>query len=492
MGVPLAGKSKSTSGENWGMGLLLVFFSDDTPSAIADQNKLFPSSSSSSSSARRSNYNLLTKAQSTISVCALLVFLSLLLFTLSTFDPAIKMNLTPPRRLLSQKPSPIEVPSLENRWIPFRKMWKPKPATVVTSTAALQRMGTLHMRGTRAMADLTVVHVSEDVGEEDLRLFLRLFHRSGVTAKSDSVFVFPSPAFSLRFRPIIQEENESFLKLLLRYRNLNGTASRAAAAGFDVTRFIKTKEKKEPDEPIWGKKMKRLGNDSDELTRMSYGSVVSFDAAEMDSENSLSGFSDHIPMSLRRWACYPMLLGRVRRNFKHVMLVDAKNSLLLGDPLGRVRNKATESVILFPNKHSKKNSEKSNSHHQVNPAVVIGGARGVRRLSNAVVVEIARILMQHKKTNSVSDSGVVSHLVNSEFSLKNVKVIMAAESIPEASSLAGVEFGSVGSSSAPEKMMFLRGNTDNLGEINSVLRKKICSSEIDSSVYTDCVSKSNE
>ncbi|XP_038883664.1 uncharacterized protein LOC120074578 [Benincasa hispida] len=499
MGLTLTGKSKSSAGENWGMGLLLVFFSEDSTSAIADQKKLFSSSSPSSSfssSGRRSNYNLLNKAQSTISVCALLVFVSLLLFTLSTFEPAIKMNLTPPRRLLSQKSMPIEVrtPS-DNQWNWFGKMWKQKPArgkmtNDAVSTAALQRMGTLYMRGTRAMPDLTVVHVSEDVGEEDLRLFLRLFHRSGVTAKSDSVFVFPSPTLSLRFGPIIREENESFLKLLGQYRNLNGTASRSAAAGFDVTQFVKTKEKKETEEPIWGKRVKRIANDSngsgDELTRLSYGSVVGFDAAEIDPENSLSGFSDHIPMSLRRWACYPMLLGRVRRNFKHVMLVDAKNSLILGDPLSRVRNKGTESVILFTNKHNKKNSERSNTHHLVNPAIVVGGARGIRRLSNAAVVEIARILMQHKKKNSVSDSGVLSHLVNSEFLLKNVKVITSTESIPEVSSLAGVELDSVGSSSAPEKMMFQRGNNGNSREINSVIMKKICSSEIDSSVYSDC------
>ncbi|XP_022966290.1 uncharacterized protein LOC111465995 [Cucurbita maxima] len=493
MGLLLTGKSKSTAVENWGMGLFLVFFSEDSPSAIADHNKLFPSSSSSSSSSgRRSNYNLLSKAQSTISVCALLVFVSLLLFTLSTFEPAIKMNLTPPRRLLSRKSTPIEIrtPSV-NRWNWFRKMWKQKPAMVNTMTgsmAALQRMGTLYLRGTRAMADLTVVHVPEDVREDDFRLFLRLFHRSGVTAKSDSVFIFASLAFSEKFGPIIREENESFLKLLHRSRNSNITASRRAVGGFDVNQFVKIKEKKEPEGPIWGKKRKRFTNDSgggeNELTRLSYGSVVSFDAAEIDPENSLSGFSDHITMSLRRWACYPMLLGRVRRNFKHVMLVDAKNSVLIGDPLGRIRNKGTESVILFTNKHTKKNSEKS--HNLVNPAVVIGGARAVRRLSNAMVVDIARALMQHKK-NSVSDSAVLSHLVNSEFLLKNVKVIMATESIPDASSLAGVESVSVGSLSAPEKTTILRrSNYGNLREINSVILKKICSSEIDSSVYSDC------
>ncbi|CAL8998392.1 unnamed protein product [Prunus brigantina] len=94
---------------SWGMGLLLVFSSEDNGKAIVDKsNKLFSSSSSSSPSPcsssssssssktciifERTNSNnlLLSKAQSTISICALLVFITLLLFTLSTFEPTTK------------------------------------------------------------------------------------------------------------------------------------------------------------------------------------------------------------------------------------------------------------------------------------------------------------------------------------------------------------------------------------------------------------------
>ncbi|KAF3557239.1 hypothetical protein F2Q69_00014890, partial [Brassica cretica] len=52
------------------------------------------------------------------------------------------------------------------------------------------------------------------------------------------------------------------------------------------------------------------------LDELTHGS--GFDFPELDQENSLSGFMDHVLITLRRWA-YPMLLGRLRRNFKHVM-----------------------------------------------------------------------------------------------------------------------------------------------------------------------------
>ncbi|KAB1222267.1 hypothetical protein CJ030_MR2G016148 [Morella rubra] len=128
MGISAKAKSKSNnsgnSSENWGMGLLLVFFPEDN-SPIVDKNKLLisspsspsvPSSSSSSSSSppkpsfKRSSASsvILSKAQSTISICALFVFVTLLLFTLSTFEPSTTSRLHPtsPRRFLSNKPSP--------------------------------------------------------------------------------------------------------------------------------------------------------------------------------------------------------------------------------------------------------------------------------------------------------------------------------------------------------------------------------------------------
>lgn len=167
-----------------------------------------------------------------------------------------------------------------------------------------------------------------------------------------------------------------------------------------------------------------------------------------------------------------MLLGRVRRNFKHVMLVDAKSVLILRDPFGRVKNRSPESVFLF-NKHGKK---AQSTQRAVLPAVIIGGARGVRRLSNAVMVEIVRAATQHrKKKNSVSESVVLSQLASNEFLLrsKNVQLVLLNELIPEASSLSGHNYA-----------IIQRGLSNH--DFNSVIKKQICSSVVDSSVYKDC------
>lgn len=350
------------------------------------------------------------------------------------------------------------------------------------------------------MNDLVVSHVVEDVTENELRLFLRLLHRSGLTARADILFIFASPSFSSRFGSVIQEENESFLKLIRHYKESNNTSREKRVMGFDVTQFVKAGKKKEmAAESIWGKRIRSNYNNSDgeeedeaELTQLSYGSVLSFEASELDPENSLAGFLDHVPMSLRRWACYPMLLGRVRRNFKHVMLVNVKNSVILGDPFGRVRNRSPVSVYLSTKpkpesssgKHGKKNSDKTQSHFPVNSAVIMGGARGVRRLSNTMLTEIARVAMQHKKKNSLSESGILSQLVGNEFILKNMNInlITSTESIPDTSSLVGLN--SAPSTLFTDYTIIQRGNSNY--DLNSIVMKLICSVEVESSVYRDC------
>ena len=517
MGFTSGNKAKSFR-ESWGMGLLLIFCPEDqnnynNNSAIVEKNKLFSSSPSSSSSPnssissspsssviRRSNSNrLLTKAQSTISICAFLVFITLLLFTLSTFEPTTTNRNNHPRRFLSQNPENNLKPKPKTNnnhslwsspW--FGTMWKQKPELGSKSntrfTSALQGLGTLYRRGTRAMADLVVGHVSEDLREGEIRFFLRFLHRSGLTARADVVFVFGSN--SSRFDSVIREENESFLKLVNEYKRLNKTTSRKPSSSFDVTQF-KLGKKKEIGEPLWGKRSRTSSNfsDSNELTQLSYGSVLGFEASELDPENSLSGFLDHVPLSMRRWACYPMLLGRVRRNFKHIMLVDVKSLVVLGDPLGLVRNRSPESVFLFTkpetssnSKHGKRNSDKTQSHCQVNSAIITGGARGIRRLSNAMLTEIVRAAtQQHKKKNSLTESVILNQLVGNEFLLNNVKFIKSVDSVPDAGSLVRL-----GHNSAALHTVVQRGNSNDYDVINSIIMNQICSSEVDSSVYSDC------
>ncbi|CAK7342598.1 unnamed protein product [Dovyalis caffra] len=362
------------------------------------------------------------------------------------------------------------------------------------SLFALQGMGKLYRRGTRAMSDLVVAHVMEETKEAEFRLFLRVLHRSGLTARADVVFVFPFSLFASRFESLIQEENDLFLSLVNYYKQLKRTSHDAVSAtSFDVSQFLRS-GKKQMGEPLWGKRIRGNGNGNfsesgrgeGESTRLSYGSVVGFEASELDPENSLAGFLDHVPMSLRRWACYPMLLGRVRRNFRHVMLVDVKNLVLFSDPLGRIRNRSPESVYISTkqescsSKHSRKNSEKTQSHCQVNSAILMGGARGIRRLSNAMLTEIARVAMQHKKKSSVTESGILSQLVGNGHILKNIDMIRWTESIPGMSSLSGSNTSLWNN----YRIIHRGGNTNH--DINSIIMKQICSREVESSVYRDC------
>ncbi|CAN6930466.1 unnamed protein product [Brassica oleracea] len=394
----LISSAKETKNSGRGMGFLLVFF--------PDHNDVSPSSSPATTTTlfrTRSSHLLLSKAQSTISICILLLFLTLFLFTLSTFEPS--------------SVSPAVSPCSHRRFLLARTV-----SVAKTRPLALQRMGTLFLRGTTCMHDLVVAHVDSDTTEEDLRLFMRLLHRSGVTFRSDVVLLFNSPSSVTRLTHMIEEENVSFLKLVDVHRNSNSSNQNDSVLGFNLTRFMKKQSKKAVSEPIWGKKKHRVNdsalNETTESTELTHGSVVGFDGAELDPENSLSGFIEHVPISLRRWACYPMLLGRVRRNFKHVMLVDAKTSLFVGDPFTRIRNRSPESVLFF-SKHSNKKSS------DINPAVLIGGAKGIRRLSSAMHTEIVRAAMQqqqHTRKSFVSESVVLSQLVGNVHMTKSIEV----------------------------------------------------------------------
>ncbi|KAL2480649.1 hypothetical protein Adt_33615 [Abeliophyllum distichum] len=489
--------AKAKNSEGWGMGFFLVFFPEEDhqePNKKKNNsisNNLFSSRSSSSPSfkplntllRRISSAHLLHKAQPTISICALLLFITLLLFTLSTLPSTTTAAARAhnrygfPRRQLTlmMNNSSSTSGSLSRKQL----------------SHALQGMGTLYRRGTRAMSDLIVAHAVESLTSHELKLFLRLLYRSSLTSRSDLVFIFPSK--SPDFDSTILQENDSFLKLVTRYAKMN--RSTHSVASFDVTQFTKmSKKERESGEPIWGRRIRSNFSveGETESTPLSYGSVVSFDMEELDQENSLAGLLEHVPLNLRRWSCYPMLLGRVRRNFKHIVLVDVKEMLLVGDPLGRVRNQSPESVHLssithsLSTKHGKKKSDKTQSTRQksVNPAIIMGGARGVRRLSNAMLTEIARAAMQRKKKNSVTELGLFNQLVGNEFILKNVNLITSGDPIPELSSLGGSNSKS-GSSLSISNLTLIRAGNSNL-DVNTIIMKHICSSPLDSTVYSDC------
>ncbi|KAL7590277.1 hypothetical protein Lser_V15G38638 [Lactuca serriola] len=466
-------------GEGWGMDIFLVFFPEEHQQ---DLNSSTPSSSLSpfrfptvnTLFKRMNSSHILRRAQSTISICALLIFLMLLLFTLSTFEPNNNF-------ISSRLPNSHTTPRSNSR--------------------ALQGLGTLYTRGTIAMNNLLLCHVTESVTTKDLKLFLRAFHRSGLASNSDLVFIFPSISTPQSFDDVILEENDFFLKIMGRYKAelCNGSKVLGFPASFDLTQFVKSGKKvREKGEPIWGGKLKTNNSslhdcgetDHIESTRISYGSVVGFGVGELDPENSLSGFVDHVPMSLRRWASYTMILGRVRRSYKHVMLVDVKKVLLLGDPFNRVKNQSPESVFLSSTppplpplsaRHRPKNSE--NTHQKtntINTAVIMGGVRGVRRLSAAMLTEIVRATTSkphNKRKNSVTESGMLSRLAMNEFTLKTIRLVTSSESIREAKSLT--------ESAMTNRTILWRENNDT-DIIESVIMKHICSFPIDSTVYTDC------
>lgn len=328
------------------------------------------------------------------------------------------------------------------------------------------------------MNNLIICHVMDSVSINELGLFMRLVYRSALTSRSDLLFLFPSGKSNV-YDYVIRQENDSFLELITRFKE--GSELKAS---FDVTQFVKSSEKmKESVETIWGRRIRgsnfSMENET-ELTQLSYGSVVGFEVDELDPENSLAGFMDHVPLSLRRWACYTLLLGRLRRKFKHVMLVDVKDVLLLGDSLGRVKNQSPESVYLstitsVTPKHGRKNHQKD----VITPSIISGGARGIRRFANSMVTEIVRVAMQHKKKNPVTDSVVLNQLVGNELLMSNVKVVVSTESIPEASSLSSTVFLS-------NHSVIRRGN-GNIEDLRIALMKHICLFKLDFSVYSsDC------
>lgn len=327
------------------------------------------------------------------------------------------------------------------------------------------------------MYDLIVGHVTESLTTEDFRLFIRLFHFSNLYSISDLLLIFPSKLNN--FEKVISEEIELFSKS-------------------NSTQLLKlNKKEKELGEPIWGKKSRTNYTDNEltqstesEETRPRYGSVVSFVADELDPENSLSGFLDHVEMGMRRWACYPMLLGRVRRNFKHIILVDVKEMFLLGDPLGRVQTRSPEWVQLTTESTlASKHGTELVTRKRVNSGLVLGGSRGVRRLANTMLTEIVRAATatQHKRRNSVTESAILNQLAGNDHVLKSANVNVYTESVPDVSSLGRISSNSgSGSGMGLGNYTAVRRGNGNL-DVNAVIRKYICSLiKVNTSVYSEC------
>ncbi|KAF3636482.1 putative calcium-binding protein CML36-like [Capsicum annuum] len=417
------------------MGFFFIFFPEEESNTITTKKTSKKTNISSLKSINNilnpsNSTHLFPKAQFIISICVLLIFTTFLFFTISTFEPSSTTA------LVGNSHSSSHVKDTVGASLRIRQH-------------ALQGMGTLYRKGTRSMSDLVVAHVVESVTVQELKLFTRLFYRSKMASKCDIVFVFQSE--SSLFDNVIVEENASFLKIIHgyseRFLNISSKETNSKSTNnntpqstnFDVSPFLITNKNanaSEEPKPIWGRKkpVNFSVNDSTESsTPLSYGSVVGFYADELDPEGTLPGFMDHVPMSLRRWACYPLLLGRIRRNFKHTVLVDVKEMLLLDDPLSRVaKNLTHDSVVVNLTK------TRSTQKRKASPSIIMGGSRGIRRLSNAMLIEIIRgsstqpNKKKKKKMNLVTELTLFNQLVRNEFILKNVDVIFTELASQEA------------------------------------------------------------
>lgn len=101
-----------------------------------------------------------------------------------------------------------------------------------------------------------------------------------------------------------------------------------------------------------------------------------------------------------------------------------------------------------------------------------------------MLTDIVRASMQHKKKNSVGESALFNQLVGNDHVLKDVNLMVSAESVPELSSLGGSS-SKTGSQNLLRNYSLIRRGNSNL-DVNSVVMRHLCSFAIDSTVYSDC------
>jgi hypothetical protein len=261
---------------------------------------------------------------------------------------------------------------------------------------ALQGMGQLFRRGRWAMSELLIAHLSESTSVEDLRLFLRSLHRSGVPARADVVLLFPWRPLPVGMAAMIDQEDESFRKLLLRSslqrgdsaisRAPNSTSSsssssssssiisvfNAAAYWRSAETFFSAGNRVRVAEPVWGSSnintahSKSSSSSSSTAARKvhkdnwgGWGSVVGFDVQELDPGDTLRGILDDPPAELRRWVCYQILLGTLRHKYRNVLLTEAQGVFVLGDSFAPARRKSG-SLFVFAHESRKWSDPASN------------------------------------------------------------------------------------------------------------------------------------
>ncbi|KAI5060722.1 hypothetical protein GOP47_0025142 [Adiantum capillus-veneris] len=237
---------------------------------------------------------------------------------------------------------------------------------------ALRGLGSVYRKGNKAMGDLVVAHVAENTSLQDLRLFLRTLHRSGVTSRADIVFLFPWNRLPSGMLDVIHEENAHFKNLMQKVSKehmgppgsmsnssssmptlpsssssetlpssssmplASCTSSNSSINPLNLNAYSGSGSEHEPSaQPLWGIRnlnTSQTNNTDEGSLSHQFGSMVGFSVSELNSDNALQGFINHPPLALRRWACYQMLLGMVRHRFKHILLTDASGVAILRDP----------------------------------------------------------------------------------------------------------------------------------------------------------------
>lgn len=511
---------------------------------------------------KASRCSLTKSAKSTISICAAIIMFTILLFMLSTFDPG-KVN--------SSQPSlPMIGPRIE---ISFSKRWRVLQRSVGAeehkkaakkewsrgrSKLALHGMGMLFRRGTRAMNELVVGHIQEETSENNIRWFLRTLHRSGATARADVVIIFPWSPVPPQILGIIEEENKNFMKLfssLIREASVQQTKaslnisdvelskqvlassrivvnrgggefsgarlnSSCRICGFNAAAFKKAALERRmsgveggANEPLWGLNNGTQKTGSEEtFFEPVWGSIVGFEVAELNPDDALLGFLDQPPMGLRRWACYQMLLGKVRHKFKHVLLTDVKGVLVLGDAMAVVRKKSglylslqdrtwseewglnftkgKKSIFkeVYGNELWSSLEKKEREMRLVNSGVILGGIQPVRRLANAMMTEIVKVALQRKSRNPFPDGVLLTYLLQKSSVLgkkvmEHLHLVENPDSVVHSLEKSKQKDLFFKKKSSPYTI--LHGYVDM--NVTATVRDDICSSPADSVVYGDCI-----
>ncbi|ERN14551.1 hypothetical protein AMTR_s00038p00099650 [Amborella trichopoda] len=453
-----------------------------------------------------SRCSLTHRARSTISLCALLLISTLLLFLLFSPSP--------------HPPSPANSRS------------KIVTTGTVDRRLALHGMGTLYRRGTRGMAELIVAHITNSTTKTHLRMFLRTLHRSGALARADLVLLFPTPLIPPSSSRIIEDENLSFLNLL------NQTQKSGDICPFKPNVLSKACNSKPAyPNPLWGTATGVGGhaqrNKSDQC--FAWGSVVGFVVNELNPDDALSGFIDQPPIELRRWACYQMLLGKLRHRVKHVLLTEITGTLIIGDALSPLRKAARNNVLFLALEESSWGEGMRGVYGKeawgevyrsergaeiVNSGVVMGAMGAVRRLANAMITEIVKVALLRKRRGAFPDSVLLTYLVRQSSvarrNLGNMHLVGNSDSVvhslskstqesifTRSKSLTPVSTSplSLSTSSSPSmsgsstvRYTVIHGYTSersvggvNLSSVVEIVHRDICSSWGDSSpVYRDC------